>query len=269
VLYARRGHRVVGRCLYALTDGLALLAFQPYCHEQLDFASIVRDHAHALATRMRTVVAARGPVSTLLSRDWYDDGARDLAGRFERLAGLDLDAIAPEELIARLREALGRELDDVSLPLVIGLPQLHGRPRHLRVLVPFLLASSVAELRLTAAQLALDGDDAELADRLLGDHDRAIDVTDHAWPRGEILARLRPTVALARLRRTRARGVRRWSDERADRIALAGVAFEALARPRQAAAMYRLAMRREDWVESPMRVRLAALGEPVEGELAD
>jgi hypothetical protein len=123
--------------------------------------------------------------------------------------------------------------------------------------------------RIEAAQLALDNEDLALADRLLGDHDHAIRVEDHAWPRGEILARLRPSQTLARLRRTRPRNVRAWSDDRSERIALAGVALAALERPRQAAAMYRLARQREQWIEESMRQKLEQLGAPLEGEIAD
>ena len=264
VLYARRDGRVIGRCLLAITNGFSVLTFKPYCHESLDFAAIVRDFALDLATRMGTAVTARGSVDTLLARDWYDDGARDLVGRF---TGLDDDFdFDKDDLVARLREALGHDLDDVTLPIVLDHRGLRGQPRHLAPLVPFVLASQVSQTRIDAAQLALDNGDLELADRLLGDHSRAIDL--HNWPRGALLARLRPSETLAQLRRTRHRTVRRWSDDGGDRIALAGIALEALARPRQAAALYRLAATREIWLADLMRERLQALGEPLEGEVA-
>ncbi len=270
VLYARRGERVVGRCLLALTDAFAIVTFNPYCHERIDFPAIVRDFATELAARMRTVVVAGGPVRTLLAREWYDDGARDLVGRFSGLgANFEFDTVAPEQLVARLRELLGRDLDAVTLPLVINHRGLRGRPRHLMPLVPFVLASEVSQLRIEAAQLALDAGEPALARRLLGDHGHAIDLRYNAWPRGEMLAQLSPSETLARIRRTRARGVRRWRDESADRIAVAGVALETLARPRKAAAMYRLAITNGTYLEDPMTRRLEALGAPLDGELAE
>jgi hypothetical protein len=272
VLYARRDDRVVGRCLFAITDSLTLLAFNPYCHERIDFASIVRDFALELAARMRATIVTRGPVSTLVARDWYDDGARDLVGRFACLdESFDLEAIPPDELVGKLREALGRDLDDVTLPFVLGHRDFQKLflPRHLAPLVPFILASNVSLIRIDAAQLALHNKDLELADRLLGDHDRAIRIEEYAWPNGEIVARLRPSRALARLRRSRPRSVRRWSDERGDRIALAGVALQALERPRKAAAMFRLAAKLESWLLEDMHARLTAMGAPIDGDYAD
>ncbi len=269
VLYARREGRVIGRCLFALTDGFALLTFQPYCHQRsIDFAGMVRAFAIELAARMGAPLVPRGHVRKLLAPDWYDDGPRDLVGRFEGLAeDFDFAAIPPEGLVARLREVLGRDLDDVTLPIVLGHANLKAHPRHLAPLVPFVLASSTPQLRIDAAQLAFHARELELADRLLGEHDRAIDL-DALYPATEMLARLRPSSTLARLRASRSRDVRRWTDEYGHRIALAGMALEALARTRQAAAMYRLAARTEQWLVPHMRARLGRLGEPFEGEVA-
>jgi hypothetical protein len=271
VLYARRDGKVVGRCLFALTDGLALIVFQQYCHDgAIDFSTLVKDYATDLAARIGTQVAPRGPVRCLLARDWYDDGARDLVGRFANLGDdFDIRTIAPEELVPRLRELLGRDLDDVSLPIIIGHSTLRFQPRHLAPLVPFILASDASQLRLEASRLAFDNEDFELADRLLGTHDHAIRLADHAYYWGSMLARLRPSHTLAELRRTRDRRVRSWEGETGDRVALAGIALEMLQRPRQAATMYRLAIRKEEhWLGDELRARLKALGEPLEGEVA-
>lgn len=59
--------------------------------------------------------------------------------------------------------------------------------------------------------------------------------------------------------------MRSWQDDRPDRIALSGIALEALRRPKQAARRYRVAMR-EDWLTPLMVARLEALGEDVRGE---
>jgi hypothetical protein len=257
---------VVGRCLLALTDGFALLTFQAYCHDDaLKFRDLVRDFALDLAARMRTTLVPRGVVRTLLARDWYDDGPRDLVGRFRGLddAGLDFAAIDPTTAAGVLRAALGRELDDVTLPVVLGHPGVRDRPELIFSLAPYVLASSTPLTRVSAAQLAFDAGDPALADRLLGEHANIIRLEHQVGEHADLLARLRPSYTLARLRETRHAGVRSWSDEIGDRIVLAGTALETLHRPKQAAAMYRLAMRYE-YLEPQMRARLRALGERVD-----
>jgi hypothetical protein len=267
VLYARRGDRVVGRCLLAVTDSFAILTFNPYCHERaVDFAAIARTFALELAARMRTRVAPYGAVRLLVARDWYDDGPRDLVGRFGGLdeAALDLANADPGVVVERLRGALGHELDDVTLPMVLALPSLRARPALVAPLARYLLAARSTATHITAAELALEAGDPELADRLLGEHGDAIRLEDHAWPGGKLLALLRPSRALVRLRATRARGVRSWPDDRGDRIAVAGLAMEALHRPRKAAELYRLALDRDPYLEYDLNDRLAAVAASIE-----
>jgi hypothetical protein len=262
VLYARRGDRVVGRCLFALTDDARLLVFHPYCHESIDFRAVVTAYALALAERMGTELAASGPVATLLARDWYDDGAHDLVGRFAALHDeqqLDLSTIEPTALPGRLRQLLGRALDELTLPTVLSLPGLHRRPELVLPLAPYLLALSAPVTRVTAASLALRAGAADLADRLLADHGAAVSIDEHDWSQAEILARLRPSLLLARLRATRHRGVRTWREESGVRLILAGTALEALHRPNQAAAMYQLALDANAYLRDELRARLRRL----------
>jgi len=74
-----------------------------------------------------------------------------------------------------------------------------------------------------------------------------------------VLARLRPSLALARLRQTRLRGRRGWDDEFGARLAVAGLAMEHLHRPRQAAEMYRRAIADDPSLTNEIGDRLAAL----------
>ncbi len=266
VIYAKRDGRVIGRCLIALTDGFAILIFHVYCHENIQLEAHVRDFVLELAGKMGTTVVPRGTVRLLLARDWYDDGPRDLVGRFRGLddAGLDFDAIEPAQLVGVLRAALDRELDDVTLPIILGHAGLSRRPELVIPLAPYVLASAAPQTHIAAAELALRAGDRALADRLLGDHAATIRIDDHPWHYGQLLAELRPSYTLARLRETRHRDIRTWEDERGDRVAVAGVALAALHRPKQAAAMFRLAMKHEDWLAPFMKVRLEALGESVD-----
>jgi hypothetical protein len=91
------------------------------------------------------------------------------------------------------------------------------------------------------------------------------------WPQHEVIARLRPSLMMTILRRTRVRDVRGWSEEPGERLALAAVALEALHRPRQAAAMYRLAMKHTGYLREELRTRLDALGlaEDLDGAAAE
>jgi len=261
VIYAKRDGRVVGRCLIALTDTFAILVFNVYAHEDLQLETHVRDFVLELAREMGTTVAPRGTVRLLLAHDWYDDGPRDLVGRFRGLdeAGLDFATIDPASLAGILRSALDREIDDVTLPVILGHAGITHRPELVIPLAPYILASAAPLTHVTAAELAFRAGDRQLADRLLGDHAGVIRLADHPWHYGELLAELRPSFTLARLRETRTKEVRTWEDEPGDRCAVAGVALEALHRPKQALAMYQLALR-DDWLKPLLYDRVKRLG---------
>ncbi len=269
VLYAYRSDgKVAGRCLFALTDGGRILTFEPYAHDgKLEFGRIVRDRALELAARMHTEVVGSGTVSTLVADEWYDDGAHDLVERFPALAAdaelrKELATIAPGALVARLVEALDHPLDDVTLPLVVALPELHRRPELVIALGPALLASAAIPdaTMIQAARIALEAGELAMADRLIAGRARPQMMVDTPRWIGDLLARVRPSLALALLRSTRERGVRRWEDEPVERMVVAAMAMEYLRRPRQAAALYRAAIRRgRRSLAQELRPRLAAI----------
>lgn len=262
VIYAKRDGRVIGRCLIALTETFSILAFHVYAHEHIStLEHVVRDFILDLAARMGTTVVPHGSVRLLLARDWYDDGPRDLVGRFRGLddAGLDFRAIAPQNFVGILRAALEREIDDVTLPIILGHGGLVHNPELVVPLAPYILASAAPLTHVIAAELALRAGDRALADRFLGDHAGVIRLVGHPWQHGETLAELRPSFTLARLRETRAKDVHGWEDEPGDRCAVAGVALEALHRPKQALAMYKLALR-DDWLRPHLHDRMQRLG---------
>jgi hypothetical protein len=266
VLYARRDGKVVGRCLLALTDAGEVLTFQPYAHDpKLEFEALVRRFAVDLASSMGTRVASTGRVRTLLGRDWYDDGVRDLVGRYGPLETPDfmqaLQTVPLAGAVALIVKTLGHDLDDATLPLVLAVPGIADRPELIVPLAPFLLARpTLPDHTLSlAANLATIVGQPDLADRLLlGPASRA-DLRYATWYWGQVLARLRPSFALARLRQTRPRGVRGWNDEFGARLAVAGLAMEHLHRPRQAAAMYRGAIEDDASLKNEIGERLAAL----------
>jgi hypothetical protein len=266
VLYARRDGKVVGRCLLALTDAGRVLTFHPYAHDNdIGFDALVRDFAADLATRMASAVAPAGRVTTLLGRDWYDDGAQDLVGRYQALSrpevGRALEEVAPSALVALLEATLAHPLDDITLPLVVALPALQSRPELIEPLAPRLLALRTLpdHTLLTAGGLAMQHGDLALADRLLAGPAERNGFQHSVWFLGRVLARTRPSFMLARLRQTRPRHVRRLEDERGDRLAVAALALETLRRPRQAAAFYRRAIADEPWLAGELEPRLEAI----------
>jgi hypothetical protein len=244
VLYARRDGGVVGRCLFALTTTHALLTFQVYSH-LAGVNELVRVFAIDLAERMRTTIVPRGTVPTLVASNWYDDGPRDLVGRFGALDRLDFATLSPATVVAELRATLGHDLDDITLPIVLASHGLWQHPELVGALASTVLARRhlPAQTFRDAASLAMRAGDLALADRLLGEHVAGVSFEYALNTHAVLLARLRPSLALAALRESRDRSVRRAEDDRPDRNALAAVALHALHRPRQAAAMLALALR--------------------------
>jgi hypothetical protein len=251
VLYARDGAgKVVGRCLLALTTQAQLLVFEPYCHDShAGFPEICTDFARDLARRMGTQVVSRGKVPTLVAGDWYDDGPRDLDGRFRWLEDGSplrrlLPTVRPGELLGELRRELKPErLNEVTLPLLLGLPEL---TRRRELIVPLL--RPLAECRplpddtlALASYLAVKAGATDLVRRLFLQPLTALLRRDYRWDVAEVLLALDPAGLLAALRQTRERGMRDWSDERDGyRLEQAAKAFEALFRPRKARAIWKL-----------------------------
>ncbi|HEX3130944.1 MAG TPA: hypothetical protein VH394_26660 [Thermoanaerobaculia bacterium] len=282
VIYARDDSgRFVGRCLMALTAEGRLLMFQAYCHDgSLGFESICSNFVDDLARRMGTVRVREGKVPTLVASDWYDDGPLDLGHRFACLEENSelrrkLATVRPGDLIAELRKSLKPAgLNEVTLPLVLDLPELRERPE---LAVPLL--KPMAEHRalpdrsvITATVLGLEAGAGDLVRRLLAPR-----LTDHInqwikspWrldPRAvDVLVQLDPARLLEVLRRIRAKSARNWS-EMTDGLLLeaAARALQALHRPRQARALWqRLATDNDVSAGCEMRERARAALERTE-----
>ncbi|NJM91216.1 MAG: hypothetical protein HC863_02920, partial [Myxococcales bacterium] len=260
VLYGWRDDRVVGRCLFALTDDGHLLSFRAYCHDQIDFDAIVATYLTELATAMHTAVVSQGHVSLLLAPDWYDDGAAEATGSLAHLndpSMLDLETIEASAFVPRLEELLDRPVDDIVLPLILALPGLSARPELVVGLAPALLRSTVPASRLRGAYLAFAAGQPSVAEQLLGElsTESVRDVRD--WHSLATVAQLRPSWTLTWLR-----GRPLWAHfGYALESALTGVALEALHRPKQALEQYREALRfwPEREVSEAVQQRIGAL----------
>jgi len=76
VIFARDAKgRVVGRCLFTLSDEGALLTYHPYSHKHTrKFSKLISEFANDLAKQMNTSVDSHGKISKLVAKFWYDDG---------------------------------------------------------------------------------------------------------------------------------------------------------------------------------------------------
>lgn len=258
VLYARRGDRVLARCLLAITDTGSLLTFHPYCHGGLDFATLVKQFVAELAHSMNTTTAPSGRVRTLLASRWYDDGPQDLTHQFKALRGANLNAISAADLPRRLEELLGRELDELTLPHVLEHPALRQKPELFGALVPALLRCTVPTTRYLAASLAYAHGELPLADRLLGTTEPDTFET-HDHERHIHFAHLRPTALLSRLRPLENK------QEHPELLymfdLLAGIALQTLHRPRQALARYQRALASHPHLCDLLEPRIRAVAE--------
>ena len=98
---------------------------------------------------------------------------------------------------------------------MVALPGLKARPELIVPLGALLLGRSTLPeaTLLEAAELATAIGNLALADRLLAGPAARCRLGHGAWRLGQVLARTRPSLALARLRETRRRGVRGWEDQ--------------------------------------------------------
>jgi hypothetical protein len=116
VLYGKTDSgRIVGRCLFTLTDQGTILTYHRYSHDASDgFAESVDEFAQQLAQAMGTRVATSGQVATLVARDWYDDGAvpMESALDFQSPEGIVrtlLRTSEPLSVIEDLRDVMGTD----------------------------------------------------------------------------------------------------------------------------------------------------------------
>ncbi len=251
VLYARDdAGRIEGRCLFALSDGGGLLVFHAYCtNNSLPFGQYVATLAVDLARRMNTVVVKSGHVSCLVSDDWYDDGAKDIAERFEALREgssfrAHLDSIEPAAIRMEVERAFAPvPLNGLTLSLLLELDEFVRRPSLLPPLAGELEQAEglAAWLWHRVVRLAYEAGDDALARRVF--HRHLIPVIRNrkrqdGWCYGEsaqVIAHLDPTVAIRLVRQTRSRGIRRDEDEpEPARRRILGLALRRLGRERRA-----------------------------------
>jgi hypothetical protein len=256
VLFARDDEgRVFGRQLLALTDDGGLLAFHCYAHSQrVGFLDIAKEFATKLAEDMGTLVVATGRVSTLVAPRWYDDGPIDFASEHAALKEgsrfrHSLKTVKARHVLQATSDALAPlPLNELTLPRILALPELSGRPE---LVVLFLPLAKQTALSLTAVVAFVEvllkaGDlNTDFAARWVHEAAlREVNVHDHwTFTAVELLVRIAPARALDVLRRTRDKDVRRWADDWDGwRLRLVALAHEGLHRRNKALEFWQLAM---------------------------
>ena len=136
--------RVIGRCLFTLTDQGTILTYYRYTHDPADaFDAAVEQFAERLAQAMNTRLASSGKVPTLVAHDWYDDGA------VRRESMLDLQSAdgvvrqllrrtEPDVVIDELNRVLGA--DDAVRSVLSSLLFVDEFTRRPAIVAPFVNA---------------------------------------------------------------------------------------------------------------------------------
>ncbi|MDD9944198.1 MAG: hypothetical protein OXU20_24350, partial [Myxococcales bacterium] len=259
VLYGRDPEgRVQGRCLLALTDAGGIVTFHPYSHDpKKDFLLHVREFVTELAREMNVLPVPGGSISNLVASEWYDDGPRDLAGRFEFLKdGSALrrkrQTVREDEFLDLVRSAFAPlDLNELTLPLVLGLPELQSRPELVKRLLPTIRALSgvsIDVLAMLARALTSHGHTA-VAVEVFGPFARDYLLQTYrrvSWLDPlvmDLLLDRSPSDVLEVLRKTRRKGERSWPTETdGERLFFGAEAYRALNRRKKAIDLYRRAV---------------------------
>ncbi|MFO7905095.1 MAG: hypothetical protein R6U98_20700 [Pirellulaceae bacterium] len=225
VLFARNTKgEVVGRCLLALARNGGLLAFHPYGYLANDeFSKIASDYVAELAEGMNTTVLRKGDIDCLVAHDWYDDGPQAICDRlpcFGKGSSLrnQLTTIALGNLLPVLeRELAPLEVNDVTLPLIVQLPEFTERPELVLPLKQIVSESRFLprETSIQIAQHAMKAGDRRFAMQVIQTHVLPFKMNEYQCydstlvnPVLEMLLELAPSLALRVLRKTRPHWVR-------------------------------------------------------------
>ena len=126
--------RVVGRVLVGLTSSGGIKVFHIYCHNADDeFSSNVIDYIQSWAKAGGFTLTEEGEIQNLVSTEWYDDGAIEVANTIDCFKDGSklrekLHDLKPSKLERTLVEALcPLPINELTFPLLLGLPELQSR----------------------------------------------------------------------------------------------------------------------------------------------
>lgn len=253
VLYAfSEEGRVVGRQLLCLNDSGQVVAFHSYSHGgQWQFKKHSASFVTRLCAKMKTNTGVSGKIATLVSSDWYDDGA---IGLDEHLAFLDQGSpfvqwaanCQPNEFVVELQEKLGEVALEHAIPELYRRGLITDHPNRIIALAGLLNYESLpGEWCVRVAKLIHQAGQSLSPAIVKAVVQYLRTYLGEGWLDSSALDPLveeRPSLVLSILRETRERGVRSWKNETcAARLVIAGKSMLILKRPTQAAALFTLA----------------------------
>ncbi len=127
--------KIIGRCLFALTDQGTILTYRRYAHAETEnFSAAVDQFAEQLARAMNATLASTGNVPNLAAKDWYDDGAIEMESLWN-LQSEDcpvrvlLRSEAADAVLEKLQNLIGQrvELESLLDPL-LAVQEFQDRP---------------------------------------------------------------------------------------------------------------------------------------------
>ncbi|MEZ6089940.1 MAG: hypothetical protein R3C05_18325 [Pirellulaceae bacterium] len=106
--------KVIGRCLFALSDSGEILSYHRYSHNPKDgFTDAVDRFARRLASEMQTTLGSGGHVAKLVASDWYDDGPIGDNVEWSGEGGIVNDLVRrveSDQLLSELIDAVGENV---------------------------------------------------------------------------------------------------------------------------------------------------------------
>ncbi len=242
VVYGKtKSGRIVGRCLFAISDQGKLLSYHRYAHYAGDdFEEQINRFQVELARAMNTTLAQSGNVSSLVARRWYDDGPVGLAAAYDiQNPNGSIRMVLRTENVSTLIESLTKlvgshETLRSCLELLLWLDEIKEREEIVLPLVnAFAFDRSVPfPQRFRLAMLAQQAGEGEIARRVvdrLGANATIARLRRLEWHNSsgygafegvgdyrevlELLIEYSPTFALRLLRQTRPKGIRSDAEE--------------------------------------------------------
>ncbi|MCP4161357.1 MAG: hypothetical protein GY760_14890 [Deltaproteobacteria bacterium] len=247
VVYARdKNEKVIGRCLFALTNEGMILTFNPYCHDNsIKFDEMMGELAERLAEKMNTIVASDREVPSLVSNKWYDDGSINLCNRYSFLHydsefRNSLSNIKIEDFIPELEKLFSPlPLNELTLPLVVEFNEIQDRPELILPLLPAISSCDTLSdiMKIKSAKLAFLAGEKSYSIHLLKKRAEKYLLSEgkNLWRLDyqllEILGEINPSAALRVLRKTREKDVKKDENETdSERKRLLSMVYEQLGR---------------------------------------
>ncbi|MCO7223136.1 hypothetical protein [Pleionea sp. CnH1-48] len=250
VIFARgSNNRVIGRVLIALNKEGGLLNYFYYSHHaKYDFMLHANEFIDQIAQKLNTIRVDHGQVECLQASHWYDDGPAQIDLQFPALIAesdfrrdiLTVELVHFEALINNALAPWG--LTELTLPLIVSLPELEQRPELVQVLARVMAQTAhlPRDTYIKMIRLALQAQCMSSVYRLLSRSVEKIIIQELEYGQyhsDDLLlpfTRQMPQKMLNFLRKTRHRKVKSMEEEPQIRRHIAAVAYHSMGRLKSA-----------------------------------